>query len=124
LGRYRPLAGYVSKQGEVWLRHSEALRMLDECEDERIVVLGFDLARVNSDGTRTMFPPIADFELLLDEPDPVTATVTEARMMLHDEMPATELQKEWKYPPASLVSFVLQDEETLRAARFAKPSSS
>ena len=42
--------------------------------------------------------------------------------MLHDEMPARELQKEWKYPPASLVSLVLQDEETLRAARFAKPS--
>lgn len=37
--------------------------MLDECEDERIVVLGFDLARENSDGTRTMYPPIADFEL-------------------------------------------------------------
>ena len=40
--------------------------------------------------------------------------------MLHDEMPATELQK-WEYLPASLVSLVLQDEETLRAARFAKP---
>jgi hypothetical protein len=41
--------------------------------------------------------------------------------MLHDEMPATELQKEWEYLPASLVSLVLQDQETLRAARFAKP---
>jgi hypothetical protein len=91
--------------------------MLDECEDERIVVLGFDLARENSDGTRTMYPPIADFEPLLDEPDPVSKTVAEARRMLHDEMPATELHKEWKYRPASLVSFVLQDEETLRAAR-------
>jgi hypothetical protein len=96
--------------------------MLDECEDERIVVLGFDLARANSDGTTTMYPPIADFEPLLDEPDPVSATVAEARTMLHDEMPAAELQKEWTYPPASLVSFDLQDEETLRAARFAKPS--
>jgi hypothetical protein len=95
--------------------------MLDECEDERIVVLGFDLARENSDGTRTIYPPIADFEPLLDEPDPVSATVAEARRMLHDEMPATELQKEWDYPPASLVSLVLQDQETLRAARFAKP---
>ena len=45
LHRYRSLSGYISERGEVWLRHSEALRMLDECEDERIVVLGFDLAR-------------------------------------------------------------------------------
>ena len=96
--------------------------MLDECEDERIVVLAFHLARENSDGTRTIYPPIADFEPLLDEPDPVSATVEEARRMLHDEMPATELQKEWKYPPASLVSLVLQDEGTVRAARLAKPS--
>ena len=96
--------------------------MLDECEDERIVVLGFDLARENSDGSRTMYPPTADFEPLLDEPDPISTTVAEARRMLRDEMPATEPQKEWKYPPASLVSLDLQDEETLRAARFAKPS--
>jgi hypothetical protein len=95
--------------------------MLDECEDKRIVVLGFDLARENSDGTRTNYPPIADFEPLLGEPDPVSATVAEARRMLHDELPAPELQKEWEYPPASLVSLVLQDEETLRAARLAKP---
>jgi hypothetical protein len=94
--------------------------MLDECEDERIVVLGFDLARENRDGTRTIYPPIVDFESLLDEPDPVSVTVAEARRMLHDEMPATELQKEWEYLPASLVSLVLQDQETLRAARFAK----
>jgi hypothetical protein len=55
-----------------------------------------------------MYPPIADFEPLLDEPDPVSATVQEARRMLHHEMPATELQKEWEYLPASLVSLVLQ----------------
>lgn len=95
--------------------------MLDECEDERIVVLGFDLARENSDGTRTNYPPVADFEPLLGEPDPVSATVAEARRMLDDEMPAPELQKAWEYLPASLVSLALQDEETLRAARFVEP---
>jgi hypothetical protein len=35
--RYRPLAGYISGGGEVWLRHPEAMRVLDECEAERIV---------------------------------------------------------------------------------------
>jgi hypothetical protein len=37
-------------------------------------------------------------------------------MMLHDEMPATELQKKWEYLPASLVSLVLQDEDVARGS--------
>lgn len=52
--------------------------------------------------------PMADFAPLLGEPDPSRSTVAEARRMLHDELSAPELQKEWEYRPASLLSLGLE----------------
>ena len=113
LARYAPVAGYLNPAGEVWLRHADALRLLDECEAQAIAVLGFDLAAENSDGTMTMFLPIADLSGLLDEPQRVSTTVAEARRMIHDGLPSTRMQREHGYSSATLVSFALIDAEEL-----------
>lgn len=94
LARFRAIGR--PKGRELLLRHTDALRLLRECEHSGLPVLGMDFYRESGDDVVETLAP-ADYSSLADDPDAARTTAVLARALIAERLP----------DDAQWVSFVL-----------------
>jgi hypothetical protein len=84
--------------GELLLTHADALRFIEDCQKQGLVILGMDFFQ-DAGSQVILLITSADYSSLVNLPDAVERSCEEARRLLANGLP----------PPANWVSFVIAD---------------